>query len=835
MKKLYSSIFWKMFKCDGEDEIYHLIRTTEILSNPDNWSPYGGIEGNFSTFENQQSNSMPALVEKITNSIDSMLLKKCKIEGIDPTSQSAPKSVDDAVEKFFNAKNGDIGDISASERRNMSFDIQVIATGKKKEKKEKNKPDLIIFDSGEGQHPDDFEDTFLSLGKNNKNSIKFVQGRFNMGSTGAVVFCGKHRYQLIASKMNESLFEKSDHKENLFGFTLIRMHPLTAEEEDSKKSSWYEFFSIGGKIPSFNIEEVNLSLYERNFRTGTIIKLFSYEIPRGLGGPIRGKFFHNLNQILYKPALPFSVIDNRKKMKEGKEDLRVFSAYGNHVRLEESGKRVLEVDPIFKELKGSSEIGDFSIKVFVLKIEKDKEKQKEHIRNYIGKYPVIFISDGKVHGHRTKEFIKNDLNLKFLSDTALICIDCSKMKTSFIQHLFMANRWGIRDSDNFESLKIKIINSLKDDQILSALNKKRKEYASRGGDEKEGQEIIRKILTENPMTNNLRNFLEKIGKFTIPKLSNSKSKVKKQDKENRKQKNDNKEYETKRFPSIFSIKNKYDKKVKGIPLNGKGKIEFETDVRDDYLYRPRDRGDFTIEILQYKRNGSSSPKTRSIPKHIEDIFEVEQTGPTNNSIKVTFGPKKEVQVDDEIYLNAKLSSPEADLEAAFTIRIEKNIEKSKKNNGQKNDLNMPLPKIIKIYKQNEKWMKKIKEGTEELWDDMPEDWNEQSVIHFVEDGDERGNNVISAIHINMNSYALKRSISNNKAENEDQVNLVSNDYISRIYIHGLFLYYSVSISNKQKEEKSNKHDIGKLVSDIFKNYGESLMYINSNKEIIKNI
>ena len=33
-----------------------------------NWKPYGNNPGNFGTFENQQNNPIPALVEKITNS-----------------------------------------------------------------------------------------------------------------------------------------------------------------------------------------------------------------------------------------------------------------------------------------------------------------------------------------------------------------------------------------------------------------------------------------------------------------------------------------------------------------------------------------------------------------------------------------------------------------------------------------------------------------------------------------------------------------------------------------------------------------------------------------------
>ena len=37
------------------------------------------------TFENQQNHPVPALVEKITNSIDACLIKKCEEKDIDPS------------------------------------------------------------------------------------------------------------------------------------------------------------------------------------------------------------------------------------------------------------------------------------------------------------------------------------------------------------------------------------------------------------------------------------------------------------------------------------------------------------------------------------------------------------------------------------------------------------------------------------------------------------------------------------------------------------------------------------------------------------------------------
>lgn len=91
-----------------------------------------------------------------------------------------------------------------------------------------------------------------------------------MGSTGAVVFCGDQKYQLIGSKRNIAI--NAEHKD--FGFTLVRRHPLSEQEEtEYGKGTWYEYFCPAGKIASFQISELDLGLYNRKFVSGTIVKL----------------------------------------------------------------------------------------------------------------------------------------------------------------------------------------------------------------------------------------------------------------------------------------------------------------------------------------------------------------------------------------------------------------------------------------------------------------------------------------------------------------------------------------------------------------------------------
>ena len=331
MKK-YEDLFWKLFKANGAKEIKSIIENDELLKCFDNWHPYGNDNSNFSVFDNQQPHAVSALIEKITNSIDSILLKECKLKNIDPEDHNkAPKSMSKAVEQFFSIKSGELGEKTKSERKKMADNIQIIATGKEKT------PDILIFDNGEGQHPEKFLNTFLSIRKGNKNNIHFVQGQFNMGSTGAVVFCGDgdYRYQLIASKQDQRIFNKEkQYENNLIGFTLVRRHILTNEEEGKFKNSWYEYFTVNKKIPSFDMDELDVGL--RNgikFKTGAIIKLFSYQLPRGCRGTIRDGLYHELNQSLYKPALPFLLSDRREKYCSNSNLEFDLAVAGNYIRL----------------------------------------------------------------------------------------------------------------------------------------------------------------------------------------------------------------------------------------------------------------------------------------------------------------------------------------------------------------------------------------------------------------------------------------------------------------------------------------------------------------------
>src|SRR5438445_13469058 len=94
-------LLMKLIEAETEAEVEKIIDDDPLCSDPRNWLPYGNKENNAGTVQNQQSEAVAALVEKIVNAMDAVLILKCYEAGVEPTSGVAPKSIHEAVRKFF--------------------------------------------------------------------------------------------------------------------------------------------------------------------------------------------------------------------------------------------------------------------------------------------------------------------------------------------------------------------------------------------------------------------------------------------------------------------------------------------------------------------------------------------------------------------------------------------------------------------------------------------------------------------------------------------------------------------------------------------------------------
>ncbi len=288
---------------ETEEQVMKALRAYDFWERREVWRPYGDISNNRGVVGNQQSSPVAALVEKLINSIDALLTCECRRKRIDPSGPQSPKTMQGAIEHLFGVKGGRIHTLDAHARTSLAQRIQLIATGGKSE------PNYLIIDDGEGQNPSEFPNTFLSLLRENKTNIPFVQGKFNMGGTGVLQFTGKNSFQLIISRRQQDLTGA----ETKWGFTIIRrIAPAPGQPH-----SLYVYLAPEGNILCFESEYLMVypgnypSTYSESLVAGTCIKLWNYKLPGGLKTIATLDLRYALERYLPDPALPVRVRERR--------------------------------------------------------------------------------------------------------------------------------------------------------------------------------------------------------------------------------------------------------------------------------------------------------------------------------------------------------------------------------------------------------------------------------------------------------------------------------------------------------------------------------------------
>ncbi len=790
--------FHLLYNAHTEEELDSIFASHISLSSTTNWAPLGGNESNFGIVENQKAYSVDALIEKITNSIDAILMRKCYEAGIDPKSPQAPRGMEEAVKLFF--KQEHINWHLTSWRLKQAEEIQILADGPRMN------TSLCIYDNGEGQHPADFEDTFLSLVRGNKNEIPFVQGKYNMGGTGAIAFCGRKRYQLIASRKHD--------KSGNFGFTLIRKHPLLEKEALSKKNTWYEYFKPDGQIPEFPIDKLDLGLKGRHFSTGTIIKLYSYDLPEGARSVISRDLNQSINEFLFEPALPVLTVDKPERYPKDINLAR--DLFGLKRRLEEEDSKYVE--EFFSESIDEKGMGKARITCYVFKPKVNGKSVKESLESierefFKNNMSVLFSLNGQVHGNYTSEFITRSLKMPLLKSYLLINVDCTHMNLDFRNELFMASRDRLKDSDETRLLRTTIANILSKSR-LQEIYKRRKDSISL--ESSEGEELIKSFTKSLPFNNDLLKLLNSTFKINTHKTKETKKREKKETDTEAEV-----PFNPKRFPTFFRLKDG-DAAADGrpaakIPLGGQRTVKLETDVEDQYFDRSVEPGELRLSLLSFKPNETTGGTQPGTPKQLSDLLNITHSSPDKGTIRIAFNPTKDAQVGDTVQIKAVLAGADAEHEACFWVKIvepERPTEKSKKHEEENSD-SLGLPKFILVYEKEH-------DDKSSTWDKIANvgvDMGFANVVYPLVTGDK-----LECIYINMDSHVLKNYKSRKKTINTEQIQLADKRYVSSVYFHTLFLF--VIAKNQQYKLLRNEKDadLSEFLRDIFNShYAEFLL------------
>ncbi|TXN36316.1 hypothetical protein FVB32_16160 [Flagellimonas hymeniacidonis] len=712
--------------------------------------------------------------------------------------------MEEAIKLFYPKNNWDLTEF----RKKQAEEIQIIADGKGPRSPRKQYPtSVIVYDNGEGQHPDKFESTFLSLVSGNKNNIHFVQGKYNMGGSGAIVFCGKKRYQLIASKRYTN--------DGDFGFTLIREHPK--RETDKSKETWYEFLLINSKIPSFPIEQLELGLENRKFKTGTIIKMYSYQFPKGYSG-FAQDLNQSINEFLFHPALPILTKDTAERYPNNK--VLTNDLYGLNRRLLSEEQDYLD-DKFSNEFEDAI-IGKMKISCFVFKTKVrdfDLKRTKEIIQNryFKNSMSVIFSLNGQVHGHYTSEFITRSLKLNLLRHHLLIHVDCTEMEYNFRKELFMASRDRLKDGEETQYLRSYIATQLsKKDGRLADIEKQRRQGVDIDTSSNTN-DLLKKFTKNLPLDSDLMKLLSQTFKLDLKK----KEKNPKKEKILSKKEKEEAPFDPQRYPSQFKLNRKNDGKteVASIPLNGEKTIKFSTDVENDYFDRIDDPGELKISILNIVNNEEDGGNFPGEPKAPTELFNVVKSSPNKGTIKISLNPKDVLKVGDTTQMKVSLTSPTGGFDEIFWVKIVDAKKKDDQRPKPEDDSEpLGLPQLVFMYKEPNK-----KEKNQVSWDAVEEATGLHVDYHTVMVPAAEGD-TLTSIYINMDSSVLKSFKSKYKNPNQDQLDLSNRKYFTSVYFHTLFLYTisknrGYEIKQKVEDREELEHvDLGQYLKDLFDNF-----------------
>jgi hypothetical protein len=581
----------ELMAANTEAEVIRLLSARGYWNQSSAWRDLGDEEFNYSSVGNQQSKPEQAIIEKLINSIDAKLICEARkarclpLSGSSPQSDDAPKSVSEARERFFGGRLGDLTSLSRS--------ITVAATGNKP-RDGSGRPCFTIVDDGEGQTPARMPQTILSLHKGNKDKIKFAQGKFNMGGTGVLEFCGMDRnLQLVISKRCPELLNSppDNHDDADWSFTVIRRDDPASE---GKSSRFTYLAPVGaeteeneGGLLHFTSETLPIfpdkkDPYSREAAWGTLLKLYEYDalnfksnslFDDGLMGRVR--------LLLPKPALPIRFHECREyKGHSGSFDTTMIGL----VETLQNDLRDPKRDNVeyFDKLEFAVEGEQFSAEIYVFK---NKDAAEAYKRNE----GILYTYNGQCHAPETKDFFRRKkVKLDYLWHTLLMIVDCSAISARAHEKLFMNSRDRLRNKEFKMKLEVEIEDVLSHHERLKelAMERRKKEMTDSPKAMESMQKVLEALLSKNPVLAALLGQGMRIKNPLKPESAGGGVAG----------------FIGKRFPTKFQFKGKDAsfRLIRDAYLGSHARIAFETDAADDYFARDDEPGTFKLYRVTIK-------------------------------------------------------------------------------------------------------------------------------------------------------------------------------------------------------------------------------------------
>lgn len=708
-----------LMHADSEEDVVDLLSNAGYWADDSAWRMLGDNENNFSVIGNQQSDAIGALAEKIVNSIDARLINEARVHGVDPEGNDAPSSIREAVSRFVEGnqtydpdRHGLIRFWDQKFRSAEADQITLTATGSRLRRNRRLQSSLSIADQGEGQTPNDFPYTFMSLQRSNKLRIQFVQGKFNMGGTGALQFCSPlHNLQLVVSKRNPKLLNSDQHdpRDSEWGFTVVRRR----DPEGGLRSSFYEYLApFMGRdnnpgVLSFSADSMPLfptdfeNPYKRESEFGSLVKLYEFDwignrsdITRGHRGLLR-----RLELKIADPALPFRVYECR-----GYPKVVAYHDGIGVVNFVEANREGVELD------RGAD------LSVMGRKIPAHaylfKPGKAESVR--MADHGVLVTINGQTHAFMHSSFFRRrNVRLGYLDRDLLVVTDCSAIDGRTREDMFMNSRDRLRSGDAKTELEASIENWLREDPQLRSANRKRRNDALRDA-----------AKSDQHVNNILRDFFGTDAQLAQYLLTGSDIGWRVN------APGPKPEYEGREYPTyVVFDRTKSNKYVRETQIGSRVSVSFETDADNEYFDRIRSPGRWHVKNDQ----------------GIDCTGEWSRTGPDEGKFTLTGRTGHDGNVGDQMRYLIEI---EDDIQT-FAFQNHLTLELTDPQQSASGDHRDPRPPVRYAPPH---WQPVDKK----LWDDH--DFNEDSALRIVLADDVGENKQVYDFFVNVDNQHLLRHV-----------------------------------------------------------------------------
>ena len=607
-----------LMNAQDSNEVVELLKKNNLWDDKSQWRNYGDKEGSWGTINNQ-GNPAFALTEKLTNSVDAVLMNKCFESGKHPKSgdRELPSKPLDAVHKYFETKSEikkyDIDQTLFDESTDEIAGLQEFWDDKKARSVAENiniscggnnglYPNIAITDKGEGQTPEKLPNTIMSLHVGNKKSINFAQGKWNQGGSGAILHSGQDSgvaLQFVLTKRNPKIIknfpeERTKLNDN-WSFTVLRRDKpqKSGEVSEAKYLCPIEDENNNKTLPlNFSSDEMPIfaekgKQFEKKSNHGTLIILYEYKLARN-NNSIRGdnSLYRQLDLQMPKLPLPIRVHETRKKFQGKAEQSLTMRGFSNFQ--ENQFHKLKENSPLedISPRRGFIRCQDYKITydIFCFKLNKGP--------TYIPfKAGLLWTVNGQTHAISGKNLFTSDkVGFNSIVKDLIIVIDCSSIEGADREDFFKSSRDRLNTEFNlYKEIRNSLAEDLSNHSALQELQQKRIDESVKDDEitDQDTIEEIQKLLQDLPEDE--KNFLP-------PGLQLKKKKIVQKD-------SGSFNLPKKKFPSFFCFEelkiNPPKKQLikKDVEIKKSFVLRMFTDAETDYFERKIAPGNMSVKWI----------------------------------------------------------------------------------------------------------------------------------------------------------------------------------------------------------------------------------------------